>query len=445
MAAVAAAVAVVAVVAAASPHAAPTSAPSAAEITDGCGATLACGDCASGETCGGGGPNLCGTSVCHPLTCAQLGAACGQFSDGCAGVVDCGPCACTPTTCAATGACGIIDDGCGHSLNCGSCAGSPWTAIGGLSSELRRVFFSSSGLWIVDSDGNVLHGDGAGPFTSQKVQSNLTELYVDGNDVWVGGVDGTSRKDPAASTFTMLSGAPAYAGGIHGAAGIVYVATYNTVGGIYRFNGTTWAAVPPTPAPGPLNATFVRSTSEAFVVGTNGAIYYTADSGTSWAKQSSGVTVGLAALFATPSTVLVTGQGGTILRSTNSGATWTRIASGTTVTLYGDLGQRHRRRLGVRGERDAAALDRRRRHLGSGKRAAGVVDNHALQRLRGKRQGVRGRLERHRADEAKPLTRGDGRGTTHGPFPWARNSCRSARTECGSRGAGGGVGLAWRS
>jgi hypothetical protein len=39
-------------------------------ISDGCGSTLDCGSCPTGETCGGGGaPNQCGggTSNCGPL------------------------------------------------------------------------------------------------------------------------------------------------------------------------------------------------------------------------------------------------------------------------------------------------------------------------------------------------------------------------------------------
>ena len=114
--------AAVAAAALACPPAAPTSARCAARITDGCGGTLACGDCGSGQTCGGGGPNRCGTDACVPQTCAQLNNACGKVSDGCAGVIDCGACACTPTTCAAQPvSCGNVPDGCGHTLDCGTC------------------------------------------------------------------------------------------------------------------------------------------------------------------------------------------------------------------------------------------------------------------------------------------------------------------------------------
>lgn len=61
-------------------------------VADGCGQTLQCGGCDTGEVCGGGGPNVCGTNPCTPKTCGQLGAACGQLSDGCGSVLDCGTC-----------------------------------------------------------------------------------------------------------------------------------------------------------------------------------------------------------------------------------------------------------------------------------------------------------------------------------------------------------------
>ncbi|HOT10653.1 MAG TPA: hypothetical protein PK710_12825 [Polyangiaceae bacterium] len=106
---------------------------------DGCGGKIDCGECMSGQVCGGGGPNRCGTSACFPKSCVQLGAQCGYISDGCATAIDCGTCAapqtcggggksnecgCTPKTCSQLGAsCGVVPDGCNGTLNCGDCAG----------------------------------------------------------------------------------------------------------------------------------------------------------------------------------------------------------------------------------------------------------------------------------------------------------------------------------
>ena len=121
-------------------------------VADGCGGLLACGTCATNESCGGGGtPSVCGTP-CVKATCASLGVNCGAQSDGCGGPLDCGTCttpgdtcggsgtpsvcgsssvACTPTTCAALGFnCGTAGDGCGKTLDCGSCT-SPQICGGG--------------------------------------------------------------------------------------------------------------------------------------------------------------------------------------------------------------------------------------------------------------------------------------------------------------------------
>lgn len=77
-----------------------------------------------------------GMGTCTPTTCSALGATCGSPSDGCGGTLACGTCAtgqtcnasfqcvatCTPTTCSALGAaCGSPSDGCGGTLSCGTC------------------------------------------------------------------------------------------------------------------------------------------------------------------------------------------------------------------------------------------------------------------------------------------------------------------------------------
>ncbi len=64
------------------------------ESGDGCddGVVLQCGGCGSGQTCGGGGPGMCGGASCMPLTCASQGAQCGIIGDGCGSDDNCGPC-----------------------------------------------------------------------------------------------------------------------------------------------------------------------------------------------------------------------------------------------------------------------------------------------------------------------------------------------------------------
>ncbi len=74
-------------------------------LSDGCGGTLDCGECAP---------------ECEPATCGVDD--CGALSDGCGGTLDCGECApeCEPATCPAD-SCGLTDDGCGGTLDCGEC------------------------------------------------------------------------------------------------------------------------------------------------------------------------------------------------------------------------------------------------------------------------------------------------------------------------------------
>ncbi|MCC6901008.1 MAG: hypothetical protein IT377_18665 [Polyangiaceae bacterium] len=105
--------------------------------SDGCNKVIECGSCASGETCGAAGPNVCGVGACTPTTCAAAGAECGLIGDGCGKSLDCGgcpspkacgaggapnQCSCVAATCASLGKdCGTVSDGCGGNLSCGAC------------------------------------------------------------------------------------------------------------------------------------------------------------------------------------------------------------------------------------------------------------------------------------------------------------------------------------
>jgi hypothetical protein len=107
-------------------------------VGDGCGGTLNCGTCPSGEYCGSLSPNMCDPGPqCTPQACPSS-AECGVMGNGCGGSVSCGTCpagelcgvyepykcgGCTPQTCADVGAqCGKVGDGCGNELDCGECA-----------------------------------------------------------------------------------------------------------------------------------------------------------------------------------------------------------------------------------------------------------------------------------------------------------------------------------
>jgi hypothetical protein len=69
---------------------------------DGCGGTIDCGTCPMGQTCGVGGPGVCGGATCKPRTCLEASAQCGIIGDGCGSTVDCGPCT-SPLTCGGGG------------------------------------------------------------------------------------------------------------------------------------------------------------------------------------------------------------------------------------------------------------------------------------------------------------------------------------------------------
>jgi hypothetical protein len=123
----------------------PTGARFCGSIGNGCGGTLSCGGCPTGQTCGAFVPGVCGDETCAPTvtSCTVNGGTyCGTIGDGCGRPVDCGntctapeTCGgsgvpnlcgapnCTAATCSFTGGqyCGTIGDGCGHGLDCGGC------------------------------------------------------------------------------------------------------------------------------------------------------------------------------------------------------------------------------------------------------------------------------------------------------------------------------------
>jgi hypothetical protein len=124
-----------------------------------CGGVVDCGKCTGGETCGLGGPNLCGTGdggsceVEPATTCTGRGFDCGKAADNCGNLLDCGPTTCgageaclqgkctstacvvdPKTTCAGRGySCGQAADNCGNLLTCGpaACSTPGWTCGGG--------------------------------------------------------------------------------------------------------------------------------------------------------------------------------------------------------------------------------------------------------------------------------------------------------------------------
>lgn len=107
-------------------------------IGDGCGGVIpSCGTCPAGQTCGGGGPSMCGISggdsgSCVPKTCAELNANCGPVGDGCGGLLQCGTCS-LPETCGGAGAsvCGIDPSCTNLCLQQVQCPGNATTTVSG--------------------------------------------------------------------------------------------------------------------------------------------------------------------------------------------------------------------------------------------------------------------------------------------------------------------------
>jgi hypothetical protein len=112
------------------------------QVSDGCGATLSCGSCPTGQTCVNHVCTLGNIDGGMVTSCFPTGGQyCGDIGDGAGGKLECGPCltpgwtctkgvctgdptVCAPRTCtSATGQyCGTIGDECGHALSCGDCA-----------------------------------------------------------------------------------------------------------------------------------------------------------------------------------------------------------------------------------------------------------------------------------------------------------------------------------
>jgi hypothetical protein len=122
---------------------------------DGCGGQINCGTCPSGQACGGGGvAGQCGapdSGSCVPTTCLAQNLTCGPTGDGCGNLIQCGNCpsgqtcggggvagqcgtpggACVPVSCQQQGiTCGPAGDGCGNLIQCGGCV-APLSCGGG--------------------------------------------------------------------------------------------------------------------------------------------------------------------------------------------------------------------------------------------------------------------------------------------------------------------------
>jgi hypothetical protein len=136
---------------------------------DGCGGTYLCGTCPTGQQCGAVAASQCAAAATGSTTecparitsCASVGAQCGVIGNGCGGTIDCGGCptgelcgndparpqqcapydACEPIApeVACAGKCGVVGDGCGSTYNCETeelgCSGTETCGGGGVAFE----------------------------------------------------------------------------------------------------------------------------------------------------------------------------------------------------------------------------------------------------------------------------------------------------------------------
>ena len=99
--------------------------------------------------------------------------------------------------------------------------------------------------------------------------------------------------------------------------------------------GKTWQVTDSTWASGHWNAVHFADSSNGWVAGRNGRIYYSADAGRTWHPQQSGTSRHLSDIhFIDSSTGWAAGASGTVLHTTDGGQTWKTQSTGTSEYLY---------------------------------------------------------------------------------------------------------------
>jgi hypothetical protein len=250
---------------------------------DGCNGTLDCGTCTSPATCGGGGtPNQCGVS-CTPKTCANAGPGgtalnCGPVGDGCGNILECGSCVspmicgggstpqanicgmtvCNPLTCANAGpggsaiTCGSAPDGCGGTVsNCGTCS-APQACGGGGTPNQCGCTGECSGIVTCSGGGTTtITGNVYDPADLHPIYNAL--VYVPNNP-----------SDPALTTPFPAGVVCDQCGAVGSAAGSPLVTTNTAVDGSFTIsNVPVGTSVPVVIQNGRWRSTFVVNVSNS--------------------------------------------------------------------------------------------------------------------------------------------------------------------------------------
>lgn len=92
-----------------------------------------------------------------------------------------------------------------------------------------------------------------------------------------------------------------------------------------KANDGGWCWQQPRPSGNPRSDSFFVSAGQVFTVGDFGELFKSADGGTTWTKQDTGVTTLLRRVrFSSPQHGWITGADGVVLRTTDGGASWAR-------------------------------------------------------------------------------------------------------------------------
>jgi hypothetical protein len=197
--------------------------------------------------------------------------------------------------------------------------------------------FGANNIWIAGANAEIYQWNGTTWLDrSGGAQDVWTVWGATANDVWEAGPFCEVRRWNGTTwssvTVPICGGAAITAiGGT--AANDVWLVGYG--GQAFRYNGTF------TPLPQAnnvdLNGLWAASASEAYFVGTRGAILHW--NGSSVADEQIGMMVTLTAVWgSSPSDVWTVGAGGRIYRKVNNGV-WTQVTSPTTQQLYAVWGR----------------------------------------------------------------------------------------------------------
>lgn len=182
----------------------------------------------------------------------------------------------------------------------------------------NKIAGEYSGMSVTCGD---IDGDGYGDIIFGAPLGNGGVQFGSGSG-WApqGGANADTLKD-----VSMLSATDGWAVG-------QYLSSYDT---IYRFNGTSWENDVWLEAfKVNLNGVSAFDSTHVWAVGDGGTIAFF--SGTSWAKQTSGITARLNDVEAVSATTAwAVGDGGVIIKTTDGGATWTSQSSTTNRNLKG--------------------------------------------------------------------------------------------------------------